>query len=89
MTVRNVPSAMANMPSRTTPFSTPISSTTTTVALPAGLPTSGYVAVDIAADSAAHPAWKQPVRAVFRREGGWKLVGLERMPDRVTAATPR
>ena len=38
--------------------------------------------VRIAAESAEFPTWKQPVRAVFRQEGGgWKLVGLERMPD--------
>jgi hypothetical protein len=45
------------------------------------------VAVDIAADSAAYPAWKQPVRAFFRQDGGsWKLVGLERMPDQPEVA---
>ncbi len=61
-------------------------SATTTIAPPAGIPSSGFIAIDIAAESAAHPAWKQPVRAVFRQEtGGWKLVGLERMPDRITA----
>ena len=59
-------------------------SATTTIAAPAGLPSSGFVAVDIAADSAAHPAWKQPVRAYFRRDGGsWKLVGLERLPEQL------
>ena len=58
-------------------------STTTTIAAPNGLPSSGFVAVDIAADSAAHPQWKQPVRAYFRRDGGsWKLVGLDRVPDK-------
>jgi hypothetical protein len=58
-------------------------STTTTIPAPAGLPSSGFVAVDIAADSATYPTWKQPVRAFFRQDGAsWKLVGLERMPDR-------
>jgi hypothetical protein len=58
-------------------------SATTTIPAPEALPSSGFVAVDIAADSAAYPTWKQPVRAVFRHDGGsWKLVGLERMPDR-------
>jgi hypothetical protein len=62
-------------------------SATTTIAAPSGLPSSGFVAVDIAADSAAHPAWKQPVRAYFRRDGGsWKLVGLDRMPDKIPTA---
>ena len=41
-----------------------------------------FVAVDISADSDGHPTWKQPVRTYFRRDGdGWKLVGLERMPE--------
>jgi hypothetical protein len=62
-------------------------SATTTIAPPAGIPLSGFIAVDIAAESAAHLTWKQPVRAVFRQDsGGWKLVGFERMPDRVAAA---
>ena len=40
-----------------------------------------FVEVDVAADSAAHPAWQQPVRTYFRRTAdGWKLVGLERLP---------
>jgi hypothetical protein len=72
---------------------TPLSATpsqTTTIEAPAGLPTASgsFVAVDIAADIEAYPTWKQPVRAYFRRDGGgWKLVGLERQPDKV--ATPR
>ena len=59
-------------------------SATTTIAAPGGLPsTGGFVAVDIAADSDGYPTWKQPVRAYFRQDGGsWKLVGLERMPDK-------
>ena len=65
----------------------PISETksdTTTLAAPAGLPATGFVAVDIAADAAAHPTWKQPVRAYFRRDGGsWKLVGFERLPEKL------
>ena len=64
--------------------------TTTTIAAPNGLPSSGFVAVDIAADSAAHPQWKQPVRAYFRRDGGsWKLVGLDRVPDKPAASSRR
>jgi hypothetical protein len=63
-------------------------SDTTTIAAPAGLPSSGFVAVDIAADSAAYPVWKQPVRAYFRQDGGsWKLVGLDRLPDQLPAGT--
>ena len=69
----------------------PISETksaTTTIAAPSGLPSTGFVAVDIAADSDAHPKWKQPVRAFFRNDGGsWKLVGLERLPDKAPGRT--
>jgi hypothetical protein len=62
-------------------------SATTTIPAPAGLPSSGFVAVDIAADSQTNPTWKQPVRAYFRQEGGgWKLVGFERMPEKTAAA---
>jgi hypothetical protein len=65
----------------------PISETksaTTTIPAPSGLPSSGFVAVDIAADSDTYPTWKQPVRAFFRQDGGsWKLVGLERLPDQL------
>jgi hypothetical protein len=63
-------------------------SDTTTIPLPNVLPSTGFVGVDIAADSAAHPAWKQPVRAFFRRDGGsWKLVGFERLPNAGPEAT--
>ena len=58
-------------------------SETTTIAAPSGVPSSGFIAVDIAADSTTYPTWKQPVRAYFRHDGGkWTLVGLERMPDK-------
>src|SRR5262245_56168705 len=63
-------------------------SSTTTLEAPTGLPTGtgSFVAVDIAVDSAGHPTWIRPVRAYFQREGsGWKLVGLERMPDAPSA----
>ncbi|HET7620088.1 MAG TPA: hypothetical protein VFK20_16390 [Vicinamibacterales bacterium] len=61
---------------------------------PASLPTAegSYVSADIYVDSAAHPVWSKPVRTYFRREGnGWKLVGLERMPESAAAtrATPQ
>jgi hypothetical protein len=63
-------------------------SETTTVQAPSGLPAASgsFVEVDIAADSAGHPTWKAPVRTYFRRGGdGWKLVGLERQPERLTS----
>ena len=63
-------------------------SSTTTIEAPSGLPTASgsFVAVDISVDSEGHPTWKKPVRTYFRRGGeGWKLVGLERLPE--SAAT--
>jgi hypothetical protein len=63
--------------------------TTTTISVPSGLPSSGFVAVDIAADSEGYPTWKQPVRAYFRADGGsWKLVGLDRLPDKPATGQP-
>jgi hypothetical protein len=68
-------------------------STTTTIEAPGGLPTASgsMIAVDISAESDAHPAWKRPIRTYFRRSGdGWKLVGLERMPENASpAGAPR
>jgi hypothetical protein len=62
---------------------TETTSATTTISAPADLPSSGYVAVDIAAASDTYPTWKIPVRAYFRKDGsGWKLVGLDRLPDK-------
>ena len=59
-------------------------SATAALAAPSGLSAiapNGFVAVDLSAESAAHPSWRQPVRACFRRSNaGWKLVGLERLP---------
>ena len=56
---------------------------TTMLPAPSSLPTAdgSYVEVNIAADAKDHPAWQRPVKIHFRREGGgWKLVGLERLP---------
>jgi hypothetical protein len=67
----------------------PISTTesqTTTLSAPAGLPTAAgsYIQVDISADLAAYPTWKQPIMTHFRRTAqGWELVGLERLPETV------
>ena len=57
----------------------------TTIEVPGGLPAApgSFVAVDIAGESKAYPAWQQPVRAYFRRAGAeWMLVGLDRLPHR-------
>jgi hypothetical protein len=64
------------------------SSSTTTVNAPAGLPRDigSYVAVDLSADGTEFGSWRRPVRTYFRRESdGWKLVGLERMPEGTAA----
>jgi hypothetical protein len=61
---------------------------TTHIDAPTNLPrvVGSYVEVDLVADSTEHPTWRQPVRTFFRREtGGWKLVGLERMPESMSA----
>jgi hypothetical protein len=78
--------AFDNATGTTTPLAE-TTSETTTIAAPAGLPSSGFVAVDIAADSAGYPTWKQPARAYFRQDGGsWKLVGFERLPEKLPSA---
>jgi hypothetical protein len=59
-------------------------STTTTIDAPQDLPTAqdSFVAVDISAEARDHAAWRKPIRTYFRREaGGWKLVGLDRIPE--------
>ena len=67
-------------------------SPTTTMQAPAGLPTGAdsYHRSEPVGRQREHPVWKQPIRTHFRRDGsGWKLVGLERMPDRPPAAGGR
>jgi hypothetical protein len=65
-------------------------STTTTLDAPDGLPSAAgsYIEVAISADAAEYPTWKEPVRTYFRRQSdGWKLVGLERVPERINAGS--
>jgi hypothetical protein len=50
---------------------------------PAGLPAldGTYIRVDVLAAHRDHPRWNEPVHMFFERAaGGWRLVGLERMP---------
>ena len=59
-------------------------SATPTLDAPSGIPSAvgAYLEIDIRADSKDHPAWSRPVRTFFRREtAGWKLVGLQRLPE--------
>jgi hypothetical protein len=64
--------------------------TTTTLAAPRALPDAPgtFLEVAIVAEGAAEPAWGQPVRTFFRRTpDSWKLVGLERLPEKTAANT--
>jgi len=64
--------------------------TTTSIEAPRGLPTAvdSFIAVDISADAKEHATWRKPIRTYFRLDAdGWKLVGLERIPDRFTDVT--
>jgi hypothetical protein len=59
-------------------------SATTTIEAPLGLPAApgSFILVEISADSKEYKAWQRPVRTYFRLNAdGWKLVGVERMPD--------
>ncbi len=54
------------------------------IAAPPGLPRTigGYVVAEVRAVDSPNASWAKPVRATFRRtDTGWKLVGLERMPE--------
>jgi hypothetical protein len=56
---------------------------------PSGVPSApgSYVKVALSAVSKSHPAWVQPIEVYFRRIAtGWKLVGLERMPNQSAPA---
>jgi hypothetical protein len=60
------------------------SSANESMAAPAGLPASpgAFVKIEIAAVGAPHESWHRPMHLYFvRQETGWKLIGLERLPD--------
>ena len=55
----------------------------TALAAPAGLPTADgrFVKVEVSAVDPPEVSWSRPVSVYFKRtDGGWKLVGLERLP---------
>jgi hypothetical protein len=39
------------------------------------------IKIEISAVKGSEPNWEKPVNAYFRQDGGWKLVGFERMPE--------
>ena len=51
---------------------------------PVSLPSEAgaFLKIDVAAVDPARTSWAIPLSVYFRRaDGGWKLVGLERLPD--------
>lgn len=57
---------------------------------PQGLPTSAgaYIKLEVSAVGGPNPSWEKPIDVYFRRvASGWKLVGLERLPDGSKRAT--
>jgi len=65
------------------------SGTSASLAAPSAGLSGDYIAVDVSADAPKYPAWQVPARIVFRRTGGgWKLVGLERLPEKVATESP-
>jgi hypothetical protein len=72
-----------NATGQTTPLAD-AQSTAAAFDAPSGLPTTpgSYIQVDLSADADGHPAWRRPIHTWFRRDdGGWTLVGLDRLPD--------
>ncbi len=67
-----------------TPIGSPIVSPGLKIPPPAGLPTGdgGFIRIEVAAIDPPNSSWTIPVQVYFRRlPTGWKLVGLQRMPD--------
>ena len=66
------------------PVGSPVVSPGLKIPAPAGLPTRDglFIRIEVAAIDPANSTWAIPVKVYFRRLAtGWKLVGLERMPD--------
>jgi hypothetical protein len=64
-------------------------STTTVIPAPGGVPAApgSFIEIAISAETVDHPSWQQPVHTYFRRTAdGWKLVGFERLPEKLPEA---
>jgi hypothetical protein len=75
-----------------TPQGTAATVTTTSAAAPASLTDSSaeFIQAEVSAMHDRFPAWQVPVRVTFRRQaGGWKTVGLERLPATDSRETER
>ena len=62
-------------------------SSTGRISSPVGLPQmpGSFILAEVRAVDPPQASWAKPVKAFFRRtNGGWKLVGLERMPEEAT-----
>ena len=75
-----------NLTDDSAPLGAPVTSSTTRIQAPEGLPASAgaFVRVDIESVNPPYPSWARPVIAYFKRTAGaWTLVGFERMPAAV------
>ena len=73
-----------NSSGNATPIGAPVVSPALKILAPAGLPAGNgeFIKIEVAAVDSPESSWTTPVRVYFRRlPSGWKLVGLERMPD--------
>jgi hypothetical protein len=69
----------------TTGFIAETSGRATSMQAPAGLPSSdgAFIQVAVSVMGGARASWEKPVNAYFRlRNGSWRLVGFERLPER-------
>jgi hypothetical protein len=66
------------------PIGSPVTSQGLKIQGPEGLPAGDgeFIKVEVAAINPANSSWSVPIQVYFRRlPDGWKLVGLQRMPD--------
>jgi len=72
-----------NLTRKVTPIGSEANAKEPRIAPPAPLPTEAgaFVKIQVSAEQPPHESWSKPVDLYFRRVGGgWKLVGLERLP---------